>query len=63
MYLVGTGKTPQMNGCTPQIFKGSNNTLFRIDVAVNVPYINPITGSEIESMYMSPTAPVRYLGN
>ncbi|MFC5550778.1 TadE/TadG family type IV pilus assembly protein [Massilia aerilata] len=63
MYLVGTGKTPQMNGCSPQVFKGANNTLFRMDVAVNVPYINPITGSEVEGMYMSPVAPVRYLGN
>lgn len=63
MYLVGTGSTPQLNGCTPQIFKNSNNVLFRIDVAVNVPYIDPMTGSEVASLYMSPIAPVRYLGN
>jgi Flp pilus assembly protein TadG len=61
MYQVGN--TTQMNGCTPQIFKVSTNTLFRLDVAVNVPYINPLTGNEVESMYMSTVAPVRYLGN
>lgn len=61
MYQVG--RTTQMNGCTPQVFKASTNTLFRIDVAVNVSYINPITGSEVENMYMSTVAPVRYLGN
>lgn len=61
MYLVGSGQ--QINACTPPVFKASTNTLFRLDVAVNVPYINPITGNEVESMYMSIVAPVRYMGN
>jgi Flp pilus assembly protein TadG len=61
MYQVG--RTTQMNGCTPQVFKVNTNTLFRLDVAVNVAFINPITGSEVESLYMSTVAPVRYLGN
>ena len=61
MYLVGNGQ--QVNACTPAVFKANTNTLFRVDVAVNVPYINPITGREVESMYMSIVAPVRYWGN
>lgn len=61
MYLVGSGK--QMNACTPTVFRASTNTLYRVDVAVNVPYINPLTGTEAEGMYMSVVAPVRYSGN
>ncbi|MFC5510184.1 TadE/TadG family type IV pilus assembly protein [Massilia jejuensis] len=60
MYRVGN--TTQMNACTSQIFKVETNTLFRLDVAINVPYINPLTGREVDAWYMSVVAPVRYLG-
>lgn len=60
MYRVGN--STQMNACTSQIFKVETNTLFRLDVAINVPYINPLTGREVDAMYMSIVAPVRYLG-
>lgn len=51
------------NSCTPQIFKLDTNTLFQFDVAVNVPYVNPLTGREVDSMYMQSVVTVRYLGN
>lgn len=60
MYRVGN--TTQMNACTSQVFRVETNTLFRLDVAINVPYINPLTGREVDNMYMSIVAPVRYLG-
>jgi hypothetical protein len=56
------GNVMQGNACTPPVFKVETNTLFRLDVAINVPYINPLTGREVDAMYMSIVAPVRYLG-
>ena len=53
----------KVNFCTPQIFKLDTYTLFQFDVAVNAPFVNPITGREVESMYMSTVVTVRYLGN
>lgn len=61
VYQVG--KTTKVNNCTPQIFKLDTSALHRFDVAVNLPFINPITGSEVDSMYMSTVATVRYVGN
>jgi Flp pilus assembly protein TadG len=55
--------TTKGNSCTPQIFRLDTNTLFQFDVAVNVPYVNPATGKEVDSMYMSTVMSVRYLGN
>lgn len=49
--------------CTPQTYKLDANTLFRFDVAVGVPYVNPLTGREVDSMYMQTVVTVRYLGN
>lgn len=60
MYKVGNAT--QMNACTTQIFNLETNTLFRLDVAINVPFINPITGQEVSAWYMSIVAPVRYVG-
>jgi Flp pilus assembly protein TadG len=60
-YRVGTAT--KGNACTPTIAKLPTNTLFQFDVAVNVPFINPLTGSAVDSMYMSPVVTVRYLGN
>jgi Flp pilus assembly protein TadG len=60
MYRVGNAT--QMNACTSQVFKVETNTLYRLDVAINVPYINPLTGREVDAWYMSVVAPVRYLG-
>ena len=60
MYKVGNAT--QMNACTSQIFNIETNTLFRLDVAINVPFINPLTGGEVSAWYMSIVAPVRYLG-
>lgn len=51
------------NACTPQVFKNDNVPLFQFDVAINLPFINPLTGSEISSMYISTIPSVRYLGN
>jgi Flp pilus assembly protein TadG len=51
------------NACTPTIAKLATNTLFQFDVAVNVPFVNPLTGNAVDSMYMSPVVTVRYLGN
>lgn len=60
MYRVGN--TTKINACTSQIFKVETNTLSRLDVAINVPYINPLTGHEVDALYMSSVATVRYLG-
>jgi len=56
------GNITKGNACTSQIFKLETNTLFRLDVAINVPFINPLTGREVEALYMSSIATVRYLG-
>jgi len=60
MYRVGN--TTKINACTSQIFRLETNTLFRLDVAINVPYINPLTGREVDALYMSSVATARYLG-
>jgi Flp pilus assembly protein TadG len=60
-YRVGTAT--KANACTPAIAKLPTNTLFQFDVAINVPFINPLTGSAVDSMYMSPVVTVRYSGN
>jgi Flp pilus assembly protein TadG len=57
------GGNPKVNACTPQIFKNDNTPLTQFDVAINLPYINPLTGNEVESFYMSIIPVVRYLGN
>jgi len=49
--------------CTPQTYKLDANTLFRFDVAVGVPYVNPLTGRELSNMYMQTVVTVRYVGN
>ena len=54
---------PKVNFCTPQIFNLATYTLFQFDVAVNVPFVNPVTGRAVDSMYMSTVVTVRYLGN
>lgn len=56
------GNVTKGNACTSQVFKLETNTLFRLDVAINVPFINPLTGREVDAMYMSSIATVRYLG-
>jgi Flp pilus assembly protein TadG len=61
-YYLQAGN-PKGNACTPQIFKLDNNTLFQFDVAINVPFVDPLTGSEVDSLYMSTIPTVRYLGN
>jgi Flp pilus assembly protein TadG len=53
----------KVNFCTPQIFKLDTNTLFQFDVAVNVPFVSPITGRAVDSMYMQTIVTVRYIGN
>jgi Flp pilus assembly protein TadG len=55
--------TTKVNDCKPPIFKLDVNKLFRFDVAVNVPFVNPVTGREVDSMYMQTVVTVRYLGN
>lgn len=60
-YRVGTAT--KANACMPAIANLPTNTLFKFDVAVNVPFINPLTGSAVDSMYMSPVVTVPYVGN
>lgn len=60
-YRVGSAT--KGNACTPMIANLPTNTLFQFDVAVNVPFINPLTGNAVDSMYMSPVVSVRYVGN
>lgn len=55
--------TTKVSSCIPQIFKLDTYKLLRFDVTVNLPYINPMTGSEVDTMYMVTVASVRYLGN
>jgi Flp pilus assembly protein TadG len=55
--------TTKVNSCTPQIFKLDTNTLSQFDVALNIPYVNPLTGKEVDAMYMSTVVSTRYLGN
>lgn len=54
--------TTQGKPCTPAMIRIDTQTLLRFDVGVNVPYINPLTGQEMDSMYMSILASVRYVG-
>lgn len=61
IYLQGGN--PKVNACTPQIFKNDSVPLFQFDVAINLAFIDPLTGSEISSMSMSIIPSVRYLGN
>ncbi|WP_332879423.1 TadE/TadG family type IV pilus assembly protein [Massilia sp. S19_KUP03_FR1] len=49
--------------CTPQIFNLDTRTLFQFDVTVSVPFINPVTGREVDAMYMTTTVTARYVGN
>lgn len=58
-----TGNAVRGNACSPAIFRNDSSPLVRFDVAINLPYMNPLTGEEIASMYMSPLSSVRYLGN
>lgn len=55
--------TMKVSFCTPQTYKLDTNTLLRFDVAVGVPYVNPLTGRELSSMYMQTIVTVRYVGN
>lgn len=57
------GSATKGNACTPQVFKVDTNTLFRFDVGINVPYVNPLTGMEVDNLYMSTVASARYVGN
>lgn len=61
IYQLGTG-TPT-KPCTPAMFKLDTQTLLRFDVGINVPYTNPLTGQEIDGLYISTLSSVRYLGN
>jgi Flp pilus assembly protein TadG len=54
---------PKGNLCTPQLFQNDNSPLSRFDVAINLPFINPLTGEKINSMYISTIPSVPYLGN
>jgi Flp pilus assembly protein TadG len=54
--------TTSTRPCTPAILKLDTHTLLRFDVGINVPYVNPLTGKNIDSMYMSILDSVRYLG-
>jgi len=54
---------PKVNACTPQVFKNDAIPMFQFDVAINLPFIDPMTGTEIGSMYISTIPSVRYLGN
>jgi Flp pilus assembly protein TadG len=49
--------------CTPAMLRIDTQTLLRFDVGINLPYINPLTGREVEALYISSVASVRYLGN
>jgi hypothetical protein len=60
MYRVAN--TTKMIACTPQVFKVETNTLSRLDVSITVPYINPLTGREVDAWYMVIVATVSYLG-
>lgn len=60
-YLVAS--TLKNTSCTPQIFKLDTYTLFQFDVTVSVPFINPVTGREIDEMYMATVVTARYVGN
>jgi Flp pilus assembly protein TadG len=53
----------KVNSCTPQNFKSDTFPLGEFNVAINLPFISPVTGMEIESMYISTIPSVRYLGN
>jgi Flp pilus assembly protein TadG len=54
---------PKGNACTPQILNLPNYTLFQFDVALNVPFVNPVTGRTDVTSYMAPVVTVRYVGN
>lgn len=53
----------QVKPCTPQVFKVDSNALYRFDVGMNLPYINPMTGNEVDNFYISIAVSTRYLGN
>jgi Flp pilus assembly protein TadG len=55
-------RATQVRACTPATFKTDNFILVRFDVSIGFTYINPLTGRDSE-LYISPAAPVHYLGN
>jgi len=60
-YYLVSGKQ-KANGCKPAVFN-LDNPLVGFDVAINLPFINPLTGTEIPSAYMSVIPSVPYMGN
>lgn len=63
LYQLGTAE-PQTSSCTPSAFKQElGGTLYRFDLTLTVPYIDPITGTQVESLTMSAITSMRYLGN
>jgi len=60
-YRIGT--TLKGNACTPQLFKNDASPLARFDVAINLPFINPLTGQPIASMSINPIPSMPYVGN
>lgn len=61
--LFRVGVTPKSRECTPQNFSNDTSPLTRFDVEVSLPFINPLTGNEITSMYMAPIPSTHYVGN
>lgn len=57
------GSSPKGNSCTPTIFKFDTYKLVRIDVAIGLPYVNPLTGVAVDSMYMQTVVASPYMGN
>jgi hypothetical protein len=49
--------------CTPQTFKLDTHTLVGFDISISSPYVNPLTGREVDAMYMATITSVRYVGN
>ena len=60
-YYLVSGKQ-KANFCKPGVFN-LDSPLVGFDVAINLPFVNPFTGTAIPSAYMSIIPSVPYMGN
>lgn len=58
-YQVGPAQV--IKPCTASNNQSANNILTRLEVSIDVPYLDPLTGSEVARTY--PFALVSYVGN
>jgi Flp pilus assembly protein TadG len=60
LYQVGPNQV--MKPCTTSNNQGPNNILIQLEVSINVPYVNPLTGNEA-GLWTDPYSLVSYVGN